>query len=72
MDLAGNMWEWTLDAYAPYATPCDDCAAVVGTEGVFRGGAFIQSAQYLETASRVHGSRAARFASVGFRCARTP
>jgi formylglycine-generating enzyme required for sulfatase activity len=72
MDLAGNMWEWTLDAYAPYATPCDDCAALGGTEGVFRGGAFIQSAQYLETASRVHGGRAARSASVGFRCARTP
>jgi sulfatase modifying factor 1 len=72
MDLAGNMWEWTLDAYAPYATPCDDCAALGGTEGVFRGGAFIQAAQYLETASRVHGDRATRNASVGFRCARTP
>ena len=66
------MWEWTLDAYAPYATPCDDCAALGGTEGVFRGGAFIQTARYLETASRVHGARASRSASVGFRCARTP
>ncbi|MGA7120662.1 MAG: SUMF1/EgtB/PvdO family nonheme iron enzyme, partial [Polyangiaceae bacterium] len=25
-DLAGTVWEWTLDSYAPYVTPCMDCA----------------------------------------------
>ena len=71
-ELAGSMWEWTLDAFAPYVTPCNDCVALSGDARVFRGGTFYQTAAYLAAGSRVSGPPASRFAGVGFRCARTP
>jgi formylglycine-generating enzyme required for sulfatase activity len=45
-DLAGSVWEWTLDVYdAAYSgAPCDNCANLAETpeDGrVFRGGAYI-------------------------------
>jgi formylglycine-generating enzyme required for sulfatase activity len=42
-DLAGSVWEWTLDAYAPYGeSPCVNCAVLgdASTPRVFRGGDF--------------------------------
>src|SRR5262249_30126111 len=40
-DLAGNMFEWTLDWNADYVDPCVDCAAVIGSgTPVVRGGGF--------------------------------
>jgi formylglycine-generating enzyme len=71
-DLAGSMWEWTLDSYAPYDPSCTDCVALSGTDRVFRGGAFNQTEAYLAAGSREHGDPATRFGAVGFRCARTP
>ena len=45
-DLAGNVAEWTLDWFAPYARPCNDCAflstvAQPTTIRVQRGGSFL-------------------------------
>jgi len=39
-DLAGNLWEWTLDRYAsPFPSPCNNCADLtVGGNQVARGG----------------------------------
>jgi formylglycine-generating enzyme required for sulfatase activity len=35
-DLAGNVWEWTLDWYAgTYANPCTDCVNL--TDASYRG-----------------------------------
>jgi formylglycine-generating enzyme required for sulfatase activity len=73
LDLAGNVAEWTLDVYAPYSTPCTDCAGLGGsTQRVFRGGGYDRGVTFLYTSSRVYGDPAGRYADVGVRCARTP
>jgi formylglycine-generating enzyme required for sulfatase activity len=71
-DLAGNMAEWTLDAYLDYATPCVDCAAQAGSQRVFRGGSYDRDGTYLYSSSRVGGDPATRDVNIGFRCARSP
>ncbi len=70
MDLAGSMWEWALDLYAPYPVDCDNCANLnSGSLHVMRSGNWRYSAMYLPVASRApgptfHGD------GYGFRCAR--
>ena len=42
LDLVGNVWEWNLDRYANYVSPCEDCAYLTGstTNRVLPGGGF--------------------------------
>ena len=73
-DLAGNVWEWTLDYFTTaYLMPCDDCANLMpGTSRVLRGGGYFVIASSLRTAYRGFLSPANRDAGFGIRCARNP
>ncbi len=73
-DLAGSIWEWTLDWYDPaYPLPCNDCANLTASERrVDRGGSFADDASYQRTAYRDRGIPGSRYNSIGLRCARTP
>jgi formylglycine-generating enzyme required for sulfatase activity len=73
LDLAGNVFEWNLDGYYDYATPCADCADVFDTfDRVFRGGAFTGAPFDLEASYRLFNLPTRRIETVGFRCARKP
>ncbi len=72
-DLAGNVWEWTRDAYAPYSPSCANCADT--TEPgvpVLRGGAFMDPGNYLLSSYRYYvlASDMAHYL-YGARCARS-
>ena len=72
-DLAGNVYEWTLDWYrASYPVPCDDCANLtLATDRVLRGGSFDLDASSLRAAFRYYLVSSGRDYNVGFRCARS-
>jgi formylglycine-generating enzyme required for sulfatase activity len=78
VDMAGEVWQWTLDWFAPYFDPCTDCVnatAGTATSRVRRGGAFTNPATSLQPGlplNRVTKNPADRDATIGFRCARTP
>lgn len=71
-DLSGNVWEWTLDWDGPYPTPCDDCANLIAAQyRTMRGAGFNELLNTrLRGSFRYIGDPAARYAPVGFRCAR--
>jgi formylglycine-generating enzyme required for sulfatase activity len=77
-DLAGNVWEWTLDGYAAaYQNPCTDCANLAASPTrVVRGGgfgAFGAGISDLRTANRTFDQAPDnRLPGVGARCARRP
>lgn len=72
-DLAGSVWEWGLDWFAPYPTSAQTNYANLtpGQTRVIRGGDFGSPASTLPAAFRYsYGFPNARFTNVGFRCAR--
>jgi formylglycine-generating enzyme len=72
-DLAGNVWEWTLDSDAPYVTPCVDCSNVAPLGSpVTRGGSFGVSGPAVISSYRSPSLPDVRDNSVGVRCARSP
>jgi formylglycine-generating enzyme len=72
-DLAGNVFEWTLDWYASYATLCANCANLtMSSTRVFRGGSFYDGATYLRAGYRFNNTPTTRLVFLGVRCARTP
>jgi len=74
-DLAGNVWEWTLDSIgwygSSYQTPCDNCASLSGPYRVFRGGGFSFDAWYFQTDYRNSTYPDGFTSSIGARCARS-
>jgi formylglycine-generating enzyme required for sulfatase activity len=72
-DLAGSLWEWTLDFYnEPYkSTECNDCLATSGLdfERSIRGGSFDHTEEYAYASSRAARTESTEWYTVGFRCA---
>jgi formylglycine-generating enzyme len=83
LDLAGELWEWTLDWFSQYSA-CTDCAELGMTVGPFlgpfsdrviRGGDFSvlnASTTDLSPPFRYQYDPSGRVSNVGFRCARAP
>lgn len=72
-DLAGSMWEWCLDRYAPvYMLPCEDCAHLGAGAAVIRGGGFGFGADILRSFLRFSAESTVRSEDIGLRCARNP
>jgi sulfatase modifying factor 1 len=86
LDMAGNVFQWNMDFYDSYVTPCSDCAVLTlpigpgpagdaggGDERVARGGDFGLSLQFSQPPVRFSsGGRSVYIGDTGFRCARAP
>lgn len=72
-DLAGGIYEWMLDSFAEFSTPCNNCATLIdGAERVLRGGAFSSGAGVLRNTWRQKSRQETSSSNVGVRCARPP
>lgn len=72
-DLAGNVWEWTLDFAASSDPTCEDCVQLEeDASRVVRGGAFYSDAAALRAAIRSALIPRRGYEYLGFRCARAP
>jgi formylglycine-generating enzyme required for sulfatase activity len=73
LDLSGDLSEWNLDWYAPYAQ-CTDCADFTAASyRVLRGGYFgFPGAVALLSSHRDADTPASRDNFIGFRCSRSP
>ena len=73
-DMAGNVWEWTMDCKTPsYAKAKKDGSANLNgqcTQRMKRGGAWDSPAQHLKTTLRLAADKTKKFANTGIRLAR--
>ncbi len=70
-DMMGNVNEWTLDWYGPFATegvPVNPTGPESGKDKVVRGGSWLSPSYKLRASDRVFRSPELRYSDVGFRC----
>ncbi len=75
LDLAGNVWEWTADYFAPYteAAQANPKGPAAGTERIARGGDFLNSNRdWARPAWRWKTDPEVFNHAIGFRCAANP
>jgi sulfatase modifying factor 1 len=73
VDLAGELAEWTLDWFAPFANPCIDCVFLTDfSYRLIRGGSFGTDTEETFAFARDGDVPSSRNAFYGFRCARGP
>ena len=73
LDMAGNVWEWVTDGWAPYSAgvAVDPSVAATSETGVIRGGSWDFAPAQLKAFSRLRFYAANGHVSTGFRCARS-
>lgn len=69
-DLAGNVWEWTEDSYAPYSTEdvTDPLVRAESAIHAIRGGGWNRPARALQTQFRGSAIYTYQVPGLGFRC----
>ena len=70
-DLAGNVFEWTMDSFASLNSSCDNCSNLNETGfRVLRGGGWDNLPAQVRTNHRIDRIPSLRHRAVGLRCAR--
>lgn len=72
-DMAGNVFEWVHDRYAPDlgSTAVTDPWGAAAGKRLERGGCWQFAADFLRAAYRSQNSQESRYSAVGFRCSKT-
>jgi formylglycine-generating enzyme required for sulfatase activity len=69
-DMAGNVYEWASDVYAPYGRPADEDAGESEAVRVLRGGCWGSFSSDLRATDRHRREADQRFSYFGLRCVR--